>query len=190
MLIYPSRKFKDNDMDFQFTNHTAQLSLPNGKSLTSLSRKTSSRTSLNRVLYYFELELNQDPVCKQDFLTMKEIDFPEATNISASLLNFEYPNADTVEVEKLNNKMNYDFYITISRQHWLHKTSLYSFIPEFIYALNKSHLSTRLLLEEEFGCYLQTTLQVPATQTIQSRIKSMSNKLAQNQQNVLLNLAG
>lgn len=178
-------------MDFEFTNQFASISLANGKSLRcSKQEPIKQAPKAQRALYYFELELNKDPICQQEFLALKEADFPEATNINATLMNFEYPNADLVEVEKVNSLMNYCFFITISREHWLHKTSLYTFIPEFIYAMNKSHLSTRLEQEEEFGCYLKTKLQVPPTNNLQNRIKTISRKIANIHQNVLLSLGG
>lgn len=177
-------------MDFEFTNHTASISLANGQSLQCTKHPVKHSPKMYKALYYFELELSLDPISQQDFLAQKEVDFPEATNISAMLMNFEYPNADFIEVEKINNQMNYCFYITICREHWLHKTSLYTFIPEFIYSLNKAHLSTRLELEEEYGCYLKTKLQVPATNTLQARIKAMSRKIANVHQSSLLNLGG
>lgn len=176
-------------MDFHFTNQFAHLSLSNGEHLRSCSRPVlESPEETKQAKHYFELELNFDPVCEQEFLQLKEAEFPEDTQVCASLLNFDYPYADLVEVEKEHQHMKYTFSVTLIREHWQHKVSLYSFIPEFIHALNKNNLKTELEFEEAFGCYLTISLVIPTTNSLRSRIKTISKKISNTQQRVLLEM--
>ena len=176
-------------MDFQFNRRHAQLSLSNGNYLKSCSTPGSSQVEeVSPAKYYFELELNCDPVCQQEFLELEEAKYPEHTNITASLLNFDYPYAALVEVEKINQQMKYVFSVTLIREHWQYKVSLHAFIPEFMHVLNKSNLRTKLEFEEEFGCYLTITLKLPATSDLRSRIKTISRKISNAQHQVLLDM--
>lgn len=176
-------------MDFHFTNQFAQLSLSNGELLKSNARQSKEKLEdLEQTKHYFELELNCDPVCEQEFLQLKESEFPENTSISASLLNFDYPYADLVEVEKEHKQMKYTFSVTLIREHWQHKVNLHSFTPEFIHALNKNNLKTELEFEEAFGCYLKITLLLPPTSDLKSRIKTVSRKISNTQRQVLLEM--
>ena len=157
--------------------------------MTSCQSSDSKQVAeTNHAKYYFELELNCDPVCEQEFLELQESEYPEATRITASLLNFDYPYADIVEVEKEAQHMHYIFSVTMIREHWQHRVSLHSFIPEFIHALNKNNLKTELEFEEEFGCYLLISLRIPPTSNLQNRIKTVSRKMAHTQQRVLLEM--
>ncbi len=177
-------------MDFQFNRRHAQLSLSNGDYLISSPRPRNEHIQESTTpKYYFELELNCNPVCQQEFLELQESKYPENTNITASLLNFDYPYADLVEVERDNQYMKYVFSVTLLREHWQHKISLHAFIPEFIHALNKNNLRTKLEFEEEFGCYLNVTLKLPPTSNLQSRIKTISRKMSNTQQQVLLEMS-
>lgn len=176
-------------MDFHFTNQFAQLSLSNGEHLKSCSRQNLEQLeTVEQTKHYFELELNFNPVCEQEFLQLKEAEFPENTSISASLLNFDYPYADLVEVEKEQKNMKYTFSVTLIREHWQHKISLYAFTPEFIHALNKNNLRTELEFEEAFGCYLTISLNIPPTSDLRSRIKTVSRKISNTQRQVLLEM--
>lgn len=176
-------------MDFHFTNQFAQLSLSNGDLLKSIDRPSlETLDEQKQTKHYFELELNCDPVCEQEFLQLKEPEFPENTSISASLLNFDYPYADMVEVEKEHKQMKYTFSVTLIREHWQHKVSLYTFTPDFIHALNKNNLRTELEFEEAFGCYLKVSLHIAPTSDLRSRIKTVSRKIANTQRQVLLEM--
>lgn len=173
-------------MDFQFNKGGAQLSLSNGHYLLSASVPKSQQPAC--VKHCFELELNCDPVCQQEFLALQESKFPEHTNITASLLNFDYPYADLLEVEKVQQKMKYVFSITLIRSHWQYKVSLHSFIPEFIHTLNKSNLLTKLEFEDDFGYYLTITLILPPTSDLRKRITTISRKISNAQYQVLLDM--
>ena len=175
-------------MDFHFTKQSAQLSLSNGHFFIGSQRFPNPIKEPEKNKFYFELELNCDPVCEHEFLQLNEAEFPERTQISASLLNFDYPYADIVDVERQEKHMHYKFAITLIREHWQHKISLHSFIPEFIHALNKNNLKTKLDYEEDFGCYLSVYLSVPASSDLKSRIKTVSRKIANTQQQVLLSI--
>lgn len=175
-------------MDFHFTNQFAQLSLSNGELLSTSQQDTQQHEQVEQAKHFFELELNFDPVCEQEFLQLKETEFPECTSISASLLNFDYPYADLVEVEREQQMMKYTFCVTLIREHWQHKISLHSFTPEFIHALNKNNLKTELEFEEAFGCYLKVSLVIPPTSDLRSRIKTVSRKIANTQRQVLLEM--
>jgi len=181
--------YEGADMDFHFTNQIAQLSLSNGSYLTSKRIFESSNVeSISQSKYHFELELNCDPVCEQEFLELKELEFPENTIISASLLNFDFPYADLVEVEKVNKQMKYSFSIALIREHWQHDISLNKFISTFIRTLRRNNLNAELELEESFAYYLQVSFVIPPTSTLQHRIKMASRKIADTQLQVLLEL--
>lgn len=174
-------------MDFQFTEHNALMNLSNGEHFTARCKSTNGRfNTVKAPKYYFELELNCHPICEQEFLAMQESDYPEHTNISASLLNFDYPYADLVEVERTGQQIHYRLFITLAREYWLNKASLHCFVPEFIHALSKNNLTAKLEYEEAFGFYLTVSASVPATGNLRSRIKTLSRKIATTQQQTLL----
>lgn len=124
----------------------------------------------------YEIELNFTGNNKEQsrFLNQHENVLKQDQTITFIFDNELLPFANMVLITHVNNAIEYQVSLVLSRRRWKEIDPLYKFVPKLISRCKEQGHLLELEDEDDHFCYLLLTKRVKATMTLESRINEIS----------------